>query len=266
MPEGDSIFKAATRLRAALDGKPVTRLAVPVHGPRAPARDIAAPGRVTAVESHGKHLWIRFDDGRALRIHLGMHGRVDVYAPGERWRRATSSARAIVEVPGAVAVCFGAPTAEIVDARLARPAHLGPDLLDEHPDIDESLKRMAALDPATPIGVALLDQRIAAGIGNVYKSEVLYACHVDPFAPLSELEPATRRALLETAAAMLAANIGPGRRTTVPGGYAVYRRTGRACRRCRTPIRSQRQGEHARTTYWCPSCQAPGRASGASES
>ncbi|HVL91587.1 MAG TPA: DNA-formamidopyrimidine glycosylase family protein [Actinomycetota bacterium] len=252
MPEGDTIFKAAQRFREALAGKRVVRLAIPVHGAGAPAADVAVDASVTTVESHGKHLWIAFDDGRALHVHLGMHGVAHVVGPGSA---VPKSARAVIDVGDAIAICRRAPVVELLDARRMTPRHLGPDLLDPAPDIDEAVRRARLLDPSTPVGVALLDQRVAAGIGNVYKSEVLFARRVDPFARIGDLTDGTLGALLRTAAAMLAANVGPGRRTTVPGGLAVYRRAGRACLRCRTLIRSQRLGEHARSTYWCPACQ-----------
>lgn len=252
MPEGDTIFKAARRFREALLGKPVIRVGVPLHGAGAPASPVAVDARVTRIDTHGKHLWIHFDDGRALHVHLGINGGTRVLKGGTPWPRA---ARAVVEVDDAIVICLRAPVAELVDARRASRPHLGPDLLAPEPDIDEAVRRLAALDAATPIGVALLDQRVAAGVGNVFKSEVMFACRVDPFTAIGDLGDPVRRALIETAARMLAANTGPGRRTTVPGGYAVYGRTNRPCLRCRTPIRSRRQGEQARTTYWCPSCQ-----------
>jgi endonuclease-8 len=169
----------------------------------------------------------------------------------------------VIEVDGWVAVCFSAPTVEWLgggagaDARLA---HLGPDLCRPDADLDEAARRLATIPAtATEIGVALLDQRVAAGIGNVYKSETLFVAGVDPFAPVSDLSPATRRRLIANAARLLRANLDGPRRRTVPGGLAVYGRTGRPCRRCATPIRGRRQGEQARMTYWCPTCQV-GRA------
>jgi endonuclease-8 len=137
-------------------------------------------------------------------------------------------------------------------------ATLGPDLAGDQPDLPEVVRRLRTLKAAeTEIGVALLDQRVSSGIGNVYKSETLHACRVDPFAHIGDLTDEQAAQLFETAARLLRRNIDSVMRTTVPGGIAVYARAGRPCRRCGTPIRSRRQGEHARTTYWCPSCQSP---------
>jgi endonuclease-8 len=165
----------------------------------------------------------------------------------------------VIEVEGAVAVCFSAPVVEMVDSAAHEREHLGPDLCGEDPDLDEALRRIDRLvAPETSVAEVLLDQRVAAGVGNVYKSEALFACGVDPFTPDGGLDPGTRRSLLETASRMLRANLGGWRRdTTGGGGLAVYGRTGRPCHRCRTPILSRRHGTQARTTYWCPTCQAP---------
>jgi endonuclease-8 len=122
--------------------------------------------------------------------------------------------------------------------------------------VEEALRRMDALDPATPVGLALLDQRVASGVGNVYRSEVLWASRVDPFRPTGEVDLDTRRTLFVTAARMLRSNLGGSRRETVPGGLAVYDRAGRPCRRCGETIRTRRLGEQARSVWWCPGCQA----------
>jgi endonuclease-8 len=138
--------------------------------------------------------------------------------------------------------------------------HLGPDLCTPDPDIDEALRRMATMvEPDTPIAVVLADQQVAAGIGNVYKSEVLHRCRVDPFAPVSSVPEAQRRQLLEVANRLLLHNLTTTRRTTVagpPGSLAVYGRARRPCPVCATPIRMVRQGDQARSTYWCPRCQS----------
>jgi endonuclease-8 len=136
---------------------------------------------------------------------------------------------------------------------------LGPDLCSADPDMDEVLRRAGRLDPRTEVGIALLDQRVASGIGNVYKSEACFACRVDPFDAIGALEAPTVRELFATAARMLRANLTTARRTTVDGGLAVYGRSRRPCRRCGTTIMSRRQGEQARVTSWCPVCQ-PSRA------
>jgi endonuclease-8 len=140
-------------------------------------------------------------------------------------------------------------------AEQARLGHLGPDLCRADADLGAAVERMGRLDPDVEIGVALLDQRVACGVGNVYKSEVCFACRVDPFTPVARLDPAARAALIETSARLLRANLGGGRRVTHGRGYAVYGRTGRPCPVCGTRVRSRAQGEQARRTYWCPTCQ-----------
>jgi endonuclease-8 len=269
MPEGDTIHNAAARLRPALVGRTLVRFDAARHAGSRPQPGV----EITAVDAVGKHLLVTFADGHVLRTHLRMSGRWDLYAPGQRWRKPPYLARAVIEVPGAVAVCFSAPVVEITRGPKERGAdgtgraagtapavaHLGPDLCLVDPDLDAALARMRAqVDPATGIDDVLLDQRVAAGIGNVYKSEVLWAERVHPRTPLGALDDDARRALLATAAKLLRANLKPGRRTTVsgpPGSVAVYGRSRRPCRRCGTPIRWARTGAMPRSTYWCPRCQ-----------
>ena len=258
MPEGDTIHRSAARLRPALEGRRLVRFDAPrarsrTGGPR--------PGAtVVSVEARGKHLLVGFDDGHVLHTHMGMTGSWHLYAPGERWRKPPWLARAVVEVEGAVAVCFSAPTVELLHERDPTPHRsldgLGPDLCVADPDLDGAVARMAQVpDPGTAIADVLLDQRVASGIGNVYKSEALFACGVDPFLPVERVDEPSRRRLLDTASHMLRANLGSGPRTTIAGGLAVYGRARRPCRRCGTPIRTARQGPMARSTYWCPRCQ-----------
>jgi endonuclease-8 len=207
-----------------------------------------------------------------------MNGSWHRYRPGERWRRPPSRARLVLEVPGAVAVCFDAPVVELLEQR-AESLHaslggLGPDLLGTEFDADEALRRVR--DPsraAVSVGEALLDQRVMAGVGNVYRSELLWIERVSPFVAIAELEDATLGRLIAAARRVLVANVadvtagaghrGPERVTTAgdrgaPGPLYVYRRTGRPCRRCGTPIASTSLGrELPRVVYWCPACQGP---------
>ena len=191
-----------------------------------------------------------------------MTGSWHLYRAGERWRRPHHRMRAaITTADGVVAVCFDAPTVELVRRavggaiRHPRLDALGPDLCRADADLATAVARLGTIGGDREIGVALLDQRIACGVGNVYKSEVLFACGIDPFTPVTDLGDDERRQLVATAHRLLLANLDRARRTTVPGGLAVYGRTGRPCRRCRTPIRVRRQGEQPRATYWCPTCQ-----------
>jgi endonuclease-8 len=247
LPEGDTIHRSAARLRRVLVGHDVVR----VEAPRAHGRPPPPGTRIDAVDAVGKHLLIRFADGVTLRTHMRMTGSWHLYAAGERWRKPAGMARAVVEVDGWVAVCFSAPVVELERRPEESIAHLGPDLTRPGADIDAAVARMDALaDPADEIGAVLLDQRVACGVGNLWKSETLFACGVDPFTTVAGLDGDARRHLLSTAAAFLQQSVLSSR-----AAPAVYRRAGQPCRRCGTPIRSRRQGAQARTTYWCPACQ-----------
>ncbi len=253
MPEGDTIARAAIRLDRALTGRTLTRVEI-----RRATRVPAVGVRVLAVESIGKHLMIRFDDGNTLHTHMQMSGEWHVMRSGEKWRKPGHAARVVlVTDDGSEAVCFDAPVVQVGPTRRERDwvGHLGPDLCRADADLDAAVRRFEELDPGTELGVALLDQRVACGVGNVYKSDVCFVVGVDPFTPVSAVDAAMRRALIETAARLLQANLGNARRVTFAGGLAVYGRAGRPCRRCGTLVLSRRQGEQARTTYWCPTCQ-----------
>ena len=259
MPEGDTIYRAAAALRVALVGHPLVEFAAPrLVGPR------PEPGRIIeTVDTHGKHMEMTWDDGLVLHTHMRMTGSWHLYRPGERWRKSMHQARATIVVEDWIAVCFNAPVVETY--RYAdRHRHpgmgsLGPDLCDAEPDLDECVRRLSFYeDPAAGIQDVLLDQRVACGVGNVYKCEVLFSCRTSPFTPLDVLGDHERRMLLATASRLLRANLDGGPRvvtSATPGGLAVYGRTGKPCVRCGTAIRAGRFGELARITYWCPSCQ-----------
>jgi endonuclease-8 len=271
MPEGDTVFRTAAGLRPYLVGRRVDDARANGPGPVPQVRRIV--GReIASVDALGKNLLIRFDNGLELRTHLRMKGTWHRYRPGERWRLPPSRARLVLEVPGAVAVCFDAPVVELLEQRaeiVHEPlAGLGPDLLASDFDAAEALRRLR--DPSRrvmTIGEALLDQRALAGIGNVYRSEILWIERVSPFTTVAELDDQTLERLVATARRLLLANASGGRgfeRVTTagdrgaPGPLYVYRRTGRPCRRCRTPIASTRLGrELPRSVYWCPACQGP---------
>ncbi len=269
MPEGDTLFRTAAGLRPYLVGRTVT--AARTGGPGAlPQVDRIIGHEITAVDALGKNLLIRFDNGLELRTHLRMNGSWHRYRPGERWRRPPSRARLVLEVPDAVAVCFDAPVVELLEQR-AESLHaplggLGPDLLAPDFDADEAIRRLR--DPSRAglaIGEALVDQRALAGIGNVYKSEILWLERVSPFAPVSGVDDETLGRLVATARRLLVLNAsstrGPERVTTggdrgAPGPLYVYGRTARPCRRCRGPLHRTDQGtDLPRSTFWCPICQ-----------
>ena len=266
MPEGDTIHKAAARLRPALEGRELTRF----EAPRLAGARPRAGERIEVVEAVGKHLLMRVSGGLTLDTHMRMTGSWHLYRDGERWRKPAHLLRCLVSVEGWQAACFSAPVVRTyptaATGTVSDPtAHLGPDLCVEHPDMDAvvstCVQRMEALDPRTQIGEVLLDQRIGNGIGNVYKSELCWHERVDPFAAMSSVDVATRERLIRLAARLLRANLGPGRRRTVQEGLAVYGRRGSPCRRCGTAIRSDVRGDLARVTYWCPTCQ-PAQTSG----
>jgi endonuclease-8 len=259
VPEGDTIHSAAARLRRAFGTDPLAAFEAPRL--REPHPE---PGERMIVDARGKHLLISFSEGLTLHTHIGMDGwwRVE-RTPGRPVPSTGPPGRGLlarVATAHASAIVGGAPTVELLDAAALRRhpvlRELGPDLCDEAPDMDEVLRRLARLDPATPAGVALLDQRVASGIGNVYRSEVLWAERIAPRAPLASLDDDAKRRLYATAHRLLRANIGDRPRRTISTGLAVYERGGRRCPRCRATIRHERLGERARSAWWCPGCQA----------
>ena len=267
MPEGDTIATSASTLAGVLVGRVVNGFRSVVPGVEIRAARLNVVGsQVTAVEARGKHLLIHFSSGGVLRTHPRMTGSWHLYRIGSRWRKPAHLARVILEARDVVAVCFSAPEVELLsEDRLS--AHnglqrLGPDLLSPAFDEAEALARFRAAD-GQQIADALLDQSIAAGIGNVYKSEILFLERVSPFDAVASLDDDTLRRLLRTARRVMRQNVGTGRRRTTPGSRAsalwVYDRAGRPCARCGTPIRRAFQGPHARSTYWCPTCQQANR-------
>ena len=261
MPEGDTIYRTAAVLRHVLAGQTV----IAARGRAGGAQlERLVSSRIVGVRSIGKHLLVDSDCGLSLHTHLGMHGSWHRYRTGERWLRAAGRAVAVLEVPGAVAACFDAPTVELLETRalLLHPVirSLGPDLITGDAPTAVIVGRLRALPSSTPVGEALLDQRVAAGLGNVYRSEVCFVERVDPFAPLATLSDETLGRLVDAGQALLRANRMAPSRTTVPGARSgdrlwVYRRTGRPCRRCGQLIRSRVAGDPARRTWWCQSCQ-----------
>jgi endonuclease VIII len=263
MPEGDTIYRTAAVLAAALSGQRVTAAGARPHQGLAhvPDLDRVVGATIERVEARGKHLLIRFEAGWTLRTHLGLHGSWHRYRPGERWQRPTSQATVVLETGQAVAVCFTPAEVELLTDRQAErhaALHaLGPDLLAREFPTDAAITRLRQRD-GTALGEALLDQRAVAGLGNVYKSEVCFVEGISPWAPVAALDDAALERLLTTARRLLSANLRGGARVTT-GSRArplwVYGRRGRPCRHCGTPIAARRQGDAARMTYWCPHCQ-----------
>lgn len=266
MPEGDTLWRIASRLSPVLVGRRVTGLRAPALA-AAVRRHRIEGSTILAVEARGKHLLIRFSTGAALHTHLGMTGSWHLYRKGSRWRQPEHLARVVVEAGDVLAVCFVPRVAEIVreadEAAHPSLSALGPDVVAAQVDLQAAVARLQARG-STEIGAALLDQTALSGIGNIYKSETLFLCGVDPFLPVSEVGPERLRRVVETAHRLMRQSVAAATATggLVPSGggrgHWVYERSGRPCRRCATLVRRARQGRPSRTTYWCPRCQGPG--------
>lgn len=249
MPEGDTIHRSARTLHGALAGKVIRRFA------STRIRTLDLTGKtVDSVEAQGKHLLIHVSDGRTIQAHMGMTGSVHIYKPGERWRKPEGMARMVLQTDEWQVVAFSVPTLKLITRPLT---HLGPDVLGKEVDADDALRRLRA-KPEMPLGVAIMDQSSLAGVGNIYKSETLFTLAIDPFAPISAFDDDTLRAMIERARRLMTSNLTGRMRTTTRNNaqrYYVYRRKGRPCTRCGTPIDMRRQGEQNRSTYFCPRCQ-----------
>ena len=244
MPEGDTIWRTAAALQRRIGGKVVTDA-------RPQALTRLKGWRLDAVEANGKHLLMRFEAGMTLHSHMRMTGAWHLYRTGERWRQPEWRATAVLTFADVVAVCFAAPVMElVVDAR--RPvAHLGPNILVDPFDLDEVIRR-ARRSEAPTLGELLLEQRVCAGIGNIYKCEALWALALDAWMPPAALEEPRLRRLYVTARDLMRRNlVTPIARRR----HAVHGRGGRPCPRCGTPIRIRVQGHQARLTYFCSRCQ-----------
>lgn len=261
MPEGDTIFRAATVLRQAMAGGVVQSLRL--DEPRFDVEAVVGQ-RVTAVEARGKHLLIHLERGGAIHSHMGMTGSWHVYRPGEPWRKPARNAAVIMAINGFDLVCFSPPLVELLSAdQLRRHEHLrslGPDLLAEDFDAAGAAAELRRRDNL-PLGEAVMNQRIVAGIGNVYKSELLFLLAFDPFARGTKYSDAEFSQLAALARDLMRRNLsGAARRTRFRGDLQrlwVYGRRGEDCFKCGTTIQVRRQGEAGRTTYWCPECQPP---------
>jgi endonuclease VIII len=266
VPEGDTIRRIARALAAEVPGKVVDRLELRDRGEIAELRG----RRVEGVEAVGKHMLVHFEGGWSLRVHLGMNGRWTRRHARERPPDGFRARPTVVLACGdAVYTCERAYTAELVRTSAlrghARLSRLGPDLLAEPAPIDEAVRRASLPAHAgREIGDVLLDQRVAAGIGNVFKSEVMFECRVHPRTRVLGLPPERLRQLFEVAARQMRGNLDTRRRTTVPlrrrarpssERLWVYGRAGKPCLECATPVQRFLQGDMGRSTYFCPACQ-----------
>jgi endonuclease VIII len=279
MPEGDTILRAAQALHRVLAGQTVTRFDSVYPALTRIAEDHPIVGRtIESVTARGKHLLIAFSGDLILRTHMRMNGSWHLYRIGAKWQRPSSEMRVLVATASAVAVGFNVPVAEWLStrqmARHPQMSALGPDLLAGagaqyrySVDVAEIFRRMRG-HGRDPIAEVLLNQRVVAGIGNVFKSEILFAAGVSPFAPVDSLSDPELERIVGSARDQLAASVldrsstltpAIGRRTTGSLDPAarlwVYGRRGKKCRRCGAIIQSKKTGSEARLTYWCPHCQ-----------
>jgi endonuclease-8 len=244
MPEGDALHRAARRLQLLVGQE----LEVETPHPQAAVKQLSPlldGRRLEAVEAVGKNLLLRFEGGLVLRSHLRMKGRWRVMprdSPvyGRPWLVLRGELHA--------GVLWHGPVLEL-DRGVAR--RLGPDILGEPPDLDAMLRNLRRAPQDRFVGDALLDQRLVAGIGNLWKAESLWEAAVSPWARLADVADDDLRSTLEAAHRLMRARL-----DGEPGRPRVYRRKGRPCPRCAAAIRSWPQGDGARMAYWCPRCQA----------
>ncbi|MGI9023583.1 MAG: Fpg/Nei family DNA glycosylase [Acidimicrobiales bacterium] len=252
MPEGDTLYRTAATLKRWLGGREVTEATTTVPGL---AAEKLVGQRVETVEPWGKHLLFRFASGQVLHSHLRMSGSWHVYSWGDAWWPPHRQARLVLTCGDRLAVCFNAPVIELLAARAEQVhpalAGLGPDVLADPLDLDGIRRQARARPPETEVGQLLLDQRVVAGIGNIWRCEALFVEGHNPWTPQSSLTDTQLDALLLTASRLMRASAGLPR----PPSRRVYGRQGRPCRICGTLVVTRRQGEQARTAYWCPTCQ-----------
>ncbi len=280
MPEGDTIFRTAASLRTWIGGRTITE----ARSSLAALGIERVIGRVVRrVEPVGKNLLISFaapesieptSVGHAetlvLHTHMKMTGSWHVYPAAASWQRPERQARVVLVAGERVAVCFNAPVVELSSAaetnRRRSLAGLGPDVLVEPLAIDEIARRVRATDASYAIGELLLDQRVACGIGNIYRCESMFLERRHPWTPRGALTETELSALVVTAATLMKQNLGSASSMAKPDSVGrdlgagsnrtwVYRRAGLPCRVCTTVIASRDQGAQARRAYWCPTCQ-----------
>jgi endonuclease-8 len=266
MPEGDNIFRASERLRAALAGRPVTSFRTVLPQLQRIHDDRPVTGRmVEQVRSVGKNLLMHFSGDLILRTHMLMSGSWHLYRPGERWRRPGADMRIVIANAEFEAVGFTIPVAEFLSPRdLERHPQMvkiGPDLLADRFDRDDARQRLRSR-PELEIADALLLQRLIAGVGNVFKSEICFESGVVPFRRVRDVTDDEMERILDVAEQQLRLNVSGRSSSRWTTGRLnpserlwVYGRGGKPCFRCGSPIQWQRMGRDARSTYWCPECQ-----------
>lgn len=263
MPEGDTIANVAAALTPLLENVRIERTA----GRMLPPNGELTGRRVEHIYAKGKHLFMTLDDGGVLRSHLGLYGTWHRYRPGESWQKPHWQASLVLWTAKNVLVCFNAREVQWLREGSVRHRntlqHLGPDLLAEHFDLPTALQRARELVPDdTPLVDVLLDQRLACGIGNIYKSEVLFIERFHPLTTFGQIGPPGLAALYERARELLQRNVGVMPRTTRVaadrrGRMWVYGRAGKSCFACNSAIQRALLGADLRVTFWCPQCQPP---------
>jgi endonuclease VIII len=267
VPEGDTIYRTAASIRRWIGGRVITAAESQVTGMTV---GTLIGRRVESVEPTGKHLVISFglhpdrieDQLVALHSHMRMSGSWHVYTATAEWQRPKRQANVILQAGDRLAVCFNAPIISLLQtrevARATSIAQLGPDLLVDPFDIAEVLRRARANRNTDAIGEVLLDQRVVAGIGNIYRCEALFLEAIHPWTILSQLNDEQLSAIVMTASRIMRANLGApiGRNFGIGENQPwVYGRNGLPCRTCGTVVQARKQGIQARTAYWCSLCQ-----------
>ncbi len=253
------MWLSCQRLNRALAGQLLTRCEFRV--PQLAETDLTGV-RVDEVVSRGKHQLFRFGNGATLHTHFRMEGSWRIYPAGRRWSGGPEhEIRAVLAVEGLDAVGYRLPVVELLPTTEEDEVvgHLGPDLLGPDWDLGEALRRIG-LHPERSVGEALLDQRNLAGVGTLYRSEVLFLQGIHPRTPVGRVRDLRR--LCVRARQLLMANRTRGQQTSTGDlrngrQHYVFERPGQPCRRCRTPIRTEEFGPagQERRSYWCPHCQ-----------
>jgi endonuclease-8 len=250
MPEGDTIHRTARTLQRALAGKKVVRFETVLANLARANDDTPLKGRtIENVHAIGKHLVIDFEGGIHLRTHMRMNGSWHIYRSGEKWQRPRRDMRLVIATDDFEAVGFNIPVAEFA-GDLRELEHLGPDLLAAEFDVNDAVQRLRSR-PDEAIADVLLDQRVLAGVGNIWKSETLFRAHVHPFTLVRDLTDEQLAKIATLARKLLQMSVKADR----PYDYFVYMRGGQRCRNCGTAIQRKQQGLDARSTYWCSKCQ-----------
>lgn len=259
MPEGDTVWLAAQRMHAALAGQSL--LSSDFRVPALAVADLSG-SRVLEVVPRGKHLLTRLSGGLSLHTHFRMDGTWHLYRPPDRWTGGPDwQVRVVLQTKPWVAVGYRLPVVELLPTEREADVvgHLGPDLLGPDWDADEAVRRLL-VRPDAELGMALLDQRNLAGLGNLYRTEVLFLTGLTPWVPVADTPDL--RSLVELGRRLMSANRSRPEQTTTGSlrrgeMHWVFERSGQPCRRCGTRILRADQGEppYARLTYWCPHCQ-----------